>query len=88
MDQFPKYFRILDWMVAVQISEKHGVSVSHTSDPYIMHERVESLLYVPGKGVPVEILAHEFYKLYAETQATLAAMVGIEVFALDQNPES
>ena len=88
MKQFPKYFRILDWCVVIQIDETRGVFVSHDSDPYIMHERVESLLYVPGKGVPVEILAHEFYKLYAETQATLAAMVGIEVFALDQNPES
>ena len=85
---FPKYFRILDWIVAVQISETHGVAVSHHSGPYIQHERVHSLLHVPGGGIPVEIPAHEFYKLYAETQATLAAMAGIEVFALDQNPES
>ena len=88
MDQFPKYFRILDWCVVIQLSELRGITVSHTSEPYIMEHRVASLLYVPGGGIPVEIPAHEFYKLYAETQATLAAMAGIEIFQLDQNPES
>jgi len=85
---FPKYFRILDWCVVIQIDETRGVFVSHDSDPYIQHQLVGTLLYVPDNGVPVEIPAHEFYTIYAETQATLAAMAGIEIFQLDSNPES
>ena len=73
---FPRYFRILDWCVVIQIDEAHGLFVSHTSEPYIQQQSVHSLLHVPGGGVPVEIPAHEFFRLYADTQQRLAEMIG------------